>query len=522
MQHDIFFSNQARTRKLANTIATRYCDRLVTTSLFGGTHKKVLLRAWNHPCHIAIEQRMLPKVVPNQELRHLRHRLGCKAQKARFAYCFHCNKGYTYEEMVNLFVRHTEHLDCIADEPALLDEDGEVGKSETNMRNHQRIPRSRMLHNIIQFQQTRGASVEDTPVQLINATYQHHMSTHMQSCFKCTKFAVGHTCGPMCECRFRLPDLPRPYSQAKNLGEPRSWYNWQGEETKYPFVQFLPKRGTYDLFQNVSWKAVSESKLSCNTNLSLVTPGPLGQYQFKYQHKATQKDDTAAYREVETSIKGLKGRTHEEDMAEATRLIRRAAFAHNSTNVIGGPMANFLLRNHSRFYFSHEFVYCPLKDLVRLLNKEKINVQARLSSDGSMYFENQAFHYLCRASVLNSMCVKEYYEQFYFCPVSQAKKKRKNSDEDGYWRFENNEHFIHPSSKKLKKKVQGKLQFGLPTYCAKRADTRKLVKVTQWLFPDTCSFRGDLLTCPTAQISLEMERYSQHVLTLFSHAIQKH
>ena len=59
----------------------------------------------------------------------------------------------------------------------------------------------------------------------------------------------------------------------------------------------------YDLFQNTSCRAISESAIACNTNLQLQTGGPLSAYQIKYSMKDTQKDDTSEYANVQQAVK---------------------------------------------------------------------------------------------------------------------------------------------------------------------------------------------------------------------------
>ena len=71
--------------------------------------------------------------------------------------------------------------------------------------------------------------------------------------------------------------------------------------------------------------AVSNSKFSCNSNVSVILDGPVAQYQFKCTTKGTQEDDTAAYAEVQRSIKSLEGRVHEDDRNEAIRRVCRAS-----------------------------------------------------------------------------------------------------------------------------------------------------------------------------------------------------
>ena len=80
-------------------------------------------------------------------------------------------------------------------------------------------------------------------------------------------------------------------------------------------------RGRYDIFQNICCPSISESKLCCNTNVSVVLPGPIAQYTFKYNLKPNQQEDTEEYQKVaETTRKLLsKPRVHEKDQSEAMR-----------------------------------------------------------------------------------------------------------------------------------------------------------------------------------------------------------
>jgi hypothetical protein len=184
--------------------------------------------------------------------------------------------------------------------------------------------------------------------------------------------------------------------------------------------------------------------------VSFITDGPVGQYQFKYQTKDTQADDSAPHHEVEMSIKSMTDRTHEDDGREATRIICRAAFAHNKKNIIGPSMASFLNEFGSRFYFSERFIYFPVKDIVRLLNQDSADGVARYDKEGHVYFENQALHYLCRSRELEDLSAKEFYEQYCVKNVSFDEKKRndrRGDDEDKVFAFEpDTGYFKHPSA----------------------------------------------------------------------------
>jgi hypothetical protein len=240
----------------------------------------------------------------------------------------------------------------------------------------------------------------------------------------------------------------------RTLRENSSWFEWTGSEHKVKLVEFCPKREQFDLFQNVSCKAISESKFACNTNISLITEGPVSQYQFKYQHKDTQGEDTVEYAEVDRSMKLMTGRVHEDDKKEAVRLICRAAFAHNSKNVIGAPMANYLVRNGLQFYFSHSFAYCPLQDIMKLHARGSVDGIAKYTPDGKIYFENAALHYLCHNAQLDGLSAAEFYSRYeviYFGKTRTNKKKKRNAAKEEVYRMENDTgHFIHPSAKRLK------------------------------------------------------------------------
>ena len=67
-------------------------------------------------------------------------------------------------------------------------------------------------------------------------------------------------------------------------------------------MEMCLKRKEYDAFQNVYCPAISYSKLTCNTNILFIFPGPVGGYCFNYSLKKTQKEDTEPYQKVKNCI----------------------------------------------------------------------------------------------------------------------------------------------------------------------------------------------------------------------------
>jgi hypothetical protein len=219
-------------------------------------------------------------------------------------------------------------------------------------------------------------------------------------------------------------------------------------------------------------------------------------------YKSTKSDDGAEFAHVSAAMKTATCRVHEDDVCEAVRLIRRAAFGHNKENVINAPMASFLLRNESRFFFSHEFIFCPLKDLVNLHEKADVSYNMLVDSDESNFFENQAIHYLCRPSSLENVCAKDFVEEFrvtYWTSKNQSSVTRFLPGTD---------YVKHPSVSKNGKNA-GKTRQGV-----QRRESHMLCSVSQWQFPDTALFKADIMSCSDHDINEAMEKYAQLLLTL--------
>ena len=93
------------------------------------------------------------------------------------------------------------------------------------------------------------------------------------------------------------------------------------------------------------------------------------------------------YSEVDASMKKVQVRLHENDKRESLRLICRDVFAHNKTNVISPRLASYLTWNTSRFYFSHQFVYCPLRDIMRIHQCQDVQAVLWIEDDGVSFLK---------------------------------------------------------------------------------------------------------------------------------------
>ena len=72
-------------------------------------------------------------------------------------------------------------------------------------------------------------------------------------------------------------------------------------------------------------------------------------------------------------------------------------------------MASFLIWNKSRFVFSHETVWCLLKQFISIINGEDTN--AVIHCNGKVqFFDCATLHYLCHPIQLESISVFEFME----------------------------------------------------------------------------------------------------------------
>ena len=494
-QNDFFFKT-GRQKLNASRTLRRHHEHVASTRLFP-ERKLDALKAFDHECTVdTIRQRSLPLVVGDQQLRNLRNKQGHKDTQGHFATCPHCLKKWTHEDLVASYVIQ-DNAFC----QPILDADSNLA---TTAKAGSQTPKARMLAKVLEFQKN-GA---EPPHACVNSVHQHHLSCHVSNCFKCQKKGSKrgrHSCGPTCECRHRLPDRKRPTAEIMIENEGIPWCTWHGSSRQQPLAQIIPKRNTYDLFQNVSCNATSHSKFTCNSNVSLILDGPIGQCMHKCQQKANQDEESADYKEVEAQVKKFNGeRVHENDRSEASRLICRASFAHNKRNVISPCFASHLLRHDSRFYYSHQFCYCPLKDVVRIHNKQAIRGTLKFSFSGDCFFENAALNYLCRSKQLEDLSLRDFTERYY------ARSAPRDFDPDEVFPFEaETVAFQHPSVLKRGSR-KGKCSQGLQL-----RDAPALMRVSQWMFPDTAEFKADMLVCDPTAFTRRMEECAQLVLCLF-------
>jgi hypothetical protein len=141
-------------------------------------------------------------------------------------------------------------------------------------------------------------------------------------------------------------------------------------------------------------------------------PGPMGFYIFKYHIKGTQEEDTEEYSHVKEgtqkalalSLESLGDSEH----SVAMRRLLSTSFAHQKTNIVGAPMASFLIWHKSWFIMSHKSVWCPLHDIDAVLNGG--STFTTISHHGATtFFQSWPVHYLCQPTELEHLDLHDFF-----------------------------------------------------------------------------------------------------------------
>ena len=496
---DKLFSSTGYIVACAKKELCKHVDRHISTKFISqdldpmaGTMKRFDI--FPHDCTVAdFRQRRHPILADDQTLRNLRHKIACKLPgENSFAICPHCLKGWTIEDIIHCYLINAVGVPNLSAWP-----DDTIHRLKAMCVQHQR--------------DNPPASV--MPSWLVEAAYNVHRHS-IKSCFK-RKF--GTLSG--LECRFRYPKPKRRRTCIQEVGDDATikWYSFDGSFSVIASLEVIVQRALWDAFQNQSCPYISHSKFQCNTNIQMLLPGILAAYVFKYTYKATQDEDSAGYDRMINQVSRLVANMSHRQITAFSETICRllgAAIAHQSSNVVGASMAAYLTRNDSRFQMSHEFVWCPLRDLKSLLEGHKVNYYLSASL-GKAQWACTALNYLCRNELLEHECTFDFFTKYRAVPST----KRRKAEEHGprYYAFEN-KGYIHPSFDPK----SGNFSMILARYNAEDSDqtdassavTRKLIKVLQHDFPDTASFNG-LITDPDVIINPSMEKYSSFALLLF-------
>ena len=350
-----------------------------------------------------------------QDLRNLRTRAGKTAFGGKqIMKCGTCDKGYSSEDLVKILLDPMFSLQGGDDEPFWPHVSSQHTKYQLLMEfalmrhNHPFVPK------ILDDKQA---------ARFVAALRNLHNSNHCTACFK-----KGG------ECRMKIPNLPFEKTTLVFDEHYTNWYDWKGNNRARQLFHVGHKRSRADVMMNIHNRAAS-NLFACNTNVVAGVDGGSVMYMTCYVSKNTQNEDNEHFasaakhmvRKMKTYLSNDLGvnenrenntaDTDNDRVLHGMRGLIGAVLLSTGAHVCSAPMAAFLLRNESRFGFSHEFAYVDLRDF----ESDKLEKFSCDAYDGEVFLKSSVADYLYRPHDLEGVCLYDF-----LCSYSVGRATSKN------------------------------------------------------------------------------------------------
>ena len=473
-----------KVQKMAKYELTNQIDSIITTELHGMAFPEQpnnIETTYKQKC--TCDQPL--QFCSDEEIRLLRHKSSYKEQIQKIAFCQPCGKTFSDHDLLRMYIGNIKGKKHYAESKDLI---GRL-KSET-----------------IKYQMPGGQTDES----IVQAAYNKHI--HCKGCFPVDKKRKRPSTYVVkdYECRYRQPKRAKRSTEIiPSTHQKIKWFHWDGTYKEQHMYEVNLRRSKLDIFQNESCTAISHSKLTCNTNVAALMPGPVTNYIFKYNMKGTQEDDEQAYSRVLVATKKSLNKEVDTETTAYSKSISRvlsAALAHEKTNVIRGTLASYLTKTGSRFIFSHNTVWCPLLDFDKFFHNQTVYTTIRTERK-TVYRNSNCMNYVCRSKELETVNVWDFYSQY--TPTKLTSTMRKNPK--SHFPFINIPNYQHPSF------IHEKQQFMM---CIIAQENIALPKFSAYIFPDTARFKTSITEhTPVSTIGEDagkaIEQYSMYALILF-------
>ena len=350
-----------------------------------------------------------------QDLRNLRTRAGKTAFGGKqIMKCGTCDKGYSSEDLVKILLDPMFSLQGGDDEPFWPHVSSQHTKYQLLMEfalmrhNHPFVPK------ILDDKQA---------ARFVAALRNLHNLNHCTACFK-----KGG------ECRMKISNLPFEKTTLVFDEHYTNWYDWKGNNRARQLFHVGHKRSRADVMMNIHNRAAS-NLFACNTNVVAGVGGGSVMYMTCYVLKNTQNEDNEHFasaakhmvRKMKTYLSNdLEDNENRENNTADTdndrvlhgmRGLIGAVLLSTGAHVCSAPMAAFLLRNESRFGFSHEFAYVDLRDF----ESDKLEKFSCDAYDGEVFLKSSVADYLYRPHDLEGVCLYDF-----LCSYSVGRATSKN------------------------------------------------------------------------------------------------
>ena len=458
------------TRQHAKEDLEQYVNSVLSNDLFGTSKPSresiaIEKAAYAHECKEE-EQNVIPELCSDQSLRNLRFKHG-KSEYGdnNIVCCSECGHKFSAEELVENVMKTWYG-------------------SETNLKNKMTLAVKRYSAQLDTVKTAKERAHRDF---MVAALRNLHSSDHVTSCFK-----------KGCECRFEQPVRSCDSIQTHyDEGIEMEWWSWTGTKSvRHPFM-VESRRHIFDVFVN-TYNRVISNLLGCNTNVQCGIDGGHIMYVTYYSSKGTQAEDQKAYVNVAAALyKRLKKQEEEEQdpdsssqasaptpFSEGYRRLLSAVFSHTKAHVTSAPMAWYIMRNGSRFRFSHQCTYLPLDAFMGRASSCRVG-----QVGDSLYIVDKMAEYIYRPVVLHEVCLYDFIMHYDIVNISKKKQpKELMYFQSGYGRKDD--------------------------YAVVELDIPRTPLVSFLDFPTSADFDGDILN-RQAKVNGSMEKFAKAAYTLF-------
>ena len=224
----------------------------------------------------------------------------------------------------------------------------------------------------------------------------------------------------------KLPMLPSNETILEYNNNYSEWYDYRGRCCHRRLFTVQCKRTHADCFVNPHHCHTSDL-FCCNTNVATGLDGGSVFYCTCYVSKNTFEEDGEHFNKAahdmalklnETVLEDNGGVENEEqnNRKKGLRAVIGAVLMATNAHVVAAPMAAYLVRNGSRFSFSHDFTFTYIGDF----HKEGVpdfNIDA--DEDGRIFLKSRVSNYIQRPVELESLCLYDFLTEYTTC---RAKK----------------------------------------------------------------------------------------------------
>ena len=445
-------SNERRKRDQGTKLVVKFIDSILSTSLNPSDKNGMTCPKCNKADLL---------FAGDQQLRNARHKLA--SRQAKLANCTYCDQHFTGDDLA-LARTLPSSMQCLPCKEA----------------------KAVVALDVLNATRPDYPTLQCPSITpRVNFRYNNHYSCHARTCFK-----------KGLECRANLPDMQEDKSHILFSQEPYELYDWRGRPKPIWNITARPRRHAQDAYVNSHSPVITNSKAPANSNISVTTGCRSAIYTSCYTAKSTQKEDTEELKRVVAYVGSRFAEERKENtLFEGLSRLMGAVIVGTGEHVVSAAMAAYLVRNGSRFKYSREFQYVPLREAAELLLREDYLDKIKMTVQGHQkgcFLTNQVLHYLHRPKKLENSSMLKFFEEWEIRRTLVV-----DSDDDTTYNI------TDPNNPGYKRQV------------LKKRTTPALAQFSHWSFPDTSSFGMDLMDFQATQCNSSVEAYCRSVMILF-------